>query len=208
MNAISVDSDSIYFLHRRFEFDLEWCEEKLKRIALAYLPFIAMYRPAGMILTVGSNTSRVITQFNQAWIKKDHNNWEGVAKSVGKIGISLLALHQTFFDSKKADLITTGSDLVQGAYHCSEIYQGNREGELLEELFQILSSLIYLCFLISGNLELLLILTLLQSSRYFCHSMVNLKNSFHIEASSKALLGILKLSISKEIYYKKLNNKQ
>ena len=195
MNYINYVNHSIYKSNtyfRRFDLDVTWCQEKVKRVALSILPFIAMYTPAGTALSIVSNGLRFVSHMSQAIDAEDKKTWKQVSIEVGKMALTALALCVSLLHFTTALFITTSIDILQGIYNTGQaLYQGEywKGGE---ELLQTSSS-VYLSFMICGALEAMLLFALLQTMTSLYQARGEIKDSHYIEAAGKIVMAILRL---------------
>lgn len=182
----SLYSPNTYF--RRFDFDLVFCPEKVQRIALAALPFIAMYGPAGKALSLASNSLRIVSHIDQAFTAETEGKWHQTAFAVGKVFFGVFALGVSLFHCTAGLAIMTGCDLLQGIDAALEAYRKN-DGDKFKELsLQTVLSFVYLSFMITGSLEIMVLFATLRLVSGLYEAKHEVVKGHYIEAFSKILL--------------------
>ena len=174
--------------HMRFDFAVEGLGEVSKRVAIAALPFIALYRPAGVVLSVGMNGTRAFSHLQKLFLAEESGTWREYISEGGKATLAILALAATVYGVAFALLITTSFDLIQTI---QSVCAGN--GDLIEEGLQGLSSACYLGFMLAGGLEAMLVFSLLQGLCSFYQAKNEFKEKRWIEVIAKIGLGFLRM---------------
>lgn len=123
MNYINCIAHSIFSSktdHRRYDLDLPLEalgeESKLRRIALATIPFVALYRPAGTAISWGMGSCRVISHLRLALDHEKRHEWKNVSKEVAQTALAVVSLASNILNMRVGQLVTSSADMTQGAY--------------------------------------------------------------------------------------------
>lgn len=179
--------------HRRYDIDLAAIKEQSKRVGLAVLPFVGLYRPIAPKLSIAMESCRLITHLHKAFEleQAEDKKWRAIGCEVGHAGLAALSLSTTVFHFSTSLLITTSFDLAQGVTS-TILHLKDHDDKAYEEALQALASGFYLAFLITGSLEAILLSTLMQAAicSYQAYKMKN-KEGSSLEAAAKiAMAGI------------------
>jgi hypothetical protein len=212
MNHINYFKHSLFTpdtYHRRYDLDIQekqedsdWLEYG-KRISLIALPWISLYRPAGTAISLSMGTFRVITHLNAAWglQQTEEGYWTRCGLEFLETSVAIVAVVGTIFVFKIGLYITTVFDLTQGLGRILQVYfaEGKTEEEkqllrqqLIDELLQTLSSFLYLAFMISGALELMLLFSFIQGAGSLYQSRNEFAKGRYLEGISKAGMGCVR----------------
>jgi hypothetical protein len=196
MNYVDYIRHALYTpdtYHRRFDFDLPPIGETAKRIALASLPFIGLYRPAGVVLSIGMGGARTFTHLQNSILAEGRAEWKLCALEAGKAALSALSLAVAVFHSASALFITTGFDGMQGL---AVAVQSLKEGEYSkagEEALQAAASAAYLTFMATGALEAMLLFALIQAAVSLYQAGREMKEGRYIEGVAKLGMAVIRL---------------
>lgn len=194
MNYLNYLNHSIFVpetYSRRYENDLGEqvaLSDLMKRVTLSALPFIALYRPAGFALSVGMGSCRVVSHLSSALSNQQSGQWSQVSYQLLLSGVAVAAVASTLFSLGVGLFVTTLIDTSQALLHAIDHAWAGDYDKALEELLQTLSSGLYLAFMATGALEVILLSTLMQGliSLYQAHQEI--QNGHYIEAGAKVLL--------------------
>lgn len=177
--------------HRRFDFDLDPLQEEIKQVALMALPLISLYRPAGFVLSLSMNGMRLFSHLKNGIEAGDQRDWIKSAVEAGKVVLTLLSLALLFTSFTPALFMTTGFDLFQSmASFYGKVTGPGQLAESIDEGLQMATSAIYLGFMATGMLELMVIFSLLQAITCFYQGYQK-QNWF--EVGVKLVLGSIRL---------------
>ena len=183
---------------RRYDLDLPadqsgW-KDVAKRTAVTVLPFIGLYRPAGAVLSLGMGSVRF---FSHLWGAKESENWKHCSIELIYGALAAISVASTLFSFPLGLAISTAFDVLQGAFNVYAYADDPRK--LVEELLQTLSSVLYLGFMVSGGLEMMLISTLAQTAVSFFQAQGEISEGKYLEAAGKIAFGCIRLAQAKEI---------
>ena len=182
--------------HRRYEND--WEEKKpleegslsdvMRRTALSSLPFIALYRPAGFVLSMGMGSCRVVSHLASALSNEQNGQWTQMGSQLLLATLAVASVASTVWSFGVGLAFTTLVDTAQGLLHAVQYgWQGNYD-KGFEELLQALSSGLYLGFMSTGALEVILLSTLIQGLTSLYQTRQEIGKGHYIEAGAKVLL--------------------
>ena len=202
MNYVNYANHTLYtpdLYHRRFDQDLPckdnepgW-ENQAKRVALAALPYISLYRPAGSILSLGMGAWRAISHFSAAFSSEAERDWKGVAVELFQTALAVLGVANTIFNFTFGLAITTSIDTIQGLINLCQLLSQGEYRKAAEESLQTLGTALYLGFMVSGTLELMLAFTLLQVATGLLQAQGDIANGRYLEAAAKMGMGFIRL---------------
>lgn len=185
-------------LWRNYTLDLEWCTGIAKRVFLAALPYIALYKPAGKVLSLVGNGSRLFSHLQKGIEEQSH--WKRVAWECAEVALAAIALGTVFFSFAAGTFISTASDLGHGIYHLGMACYKGDFAEAREEALQALIAGSYLGFMALGSLELLVVFAMLQSMTALYQSAKEFFQGNYIEAAAKLGLSALKSHSAREYF--------
>jgi hypothetical protein len=208
MNYVNYLKHTIYTpetYHRRFDLDLPnednepvW-KNQAKRIALASLPYVSLYRPAGTLLSAGMGSYRAISHISGALTSESLRDWKGVSVQLLHAALAVFSVASTLFNFTIGLAALTAMDTVQG---CITVGQSLIHGEYrkaTEEALQTSASAIYLSFMASGALELMVAFTAIQATICFCiQARGDLEQGRYLEAAAKIGMGVIRCRQTKE----------
>jgi len=181
---------------RNYTLDLEWCKGTAKRVFLAALPYIALYKPAGTVLSLVGNGSRLFSHLQKGI--EEQNNWKRVAWEGAEVALAAIALGTVFFSFAAGTFISTASDLGHGIYHLGMACYKGDFAEAREEALQALIAGSYLGFMAFGSLELLVAFAVLQAVTALYQAGGEIRQGRYIEAAAKIGLCCLKARSARE----------
>jgi len=202
MNYINYTKHTLYtpdLYHRRFDQDLAvkdtetaW-ENQAKRVALAALPYVSLYKPAGSILSAGMGAYRAISHLSAAFTSEGEGHWQTVSVELFHAALAVFSVASSVFNFTLGLAIQTSIETIQGLISlCHSLYQGEYR-KAAEETLQILSSALYLGFMISGSLEAMLAFALFQAVTSFVQAQGDFSKGKYLEAASKMGMGFIRL---------------
>ncbi len=194
MNYLDYARHAIYLpdtYYRRFDLDLEPARETITRVALASLPFVALYRPVSVALSLGMNGARTLTHLQNVLLSQDRRDWRACAIETGQASLAALSLAAALYTQATALFITTGWDALHGAgASCQSLWQGEYS-RAFEEALQAFGSAAYLSFMVTGALEAMVAFALFQSSVSLYQARHEIAQGRYFEGCAKfALAGV------------------
>ncbi len=179
-------------------------QAKLTRIALAVIPFIALYRPVGTAISLGTGTCRFIFHLRLVLIYQKKCEWRNVSKEFIQTILAVVCLSSSI--TKIGQLVTGSIDTMQGAYYTTYyVLQGNCH-KATEQALQMMTTSLYLTFLLIGSFEVILLSVLFQVVLHLCQIKDNIFKEHYIEAIAK--LGMVIIHLNQANIYKCLIQKR
>lgn len=124
------------------------------RIAIAVLPFFALYQPFGKLIAISTDGSRSYNSFKAAIAAYNSGNF---SKEVLKTTLAVIALSSSVFMHPLGLFITTFSDLIQ------DVNLSYENGEIFSSLnLKTLHTFLYLIVMMYGSLEIISLSLLIQ----------------------------------------------
>lgn len=168
-----------------------------KRVALIALPFIALYKPAGTALSLTMGGARTITTLSASIKSATKNEKLKALHYLILTTLAVIAVAATLFHFQLGLLITSFADAATSLYE-SCIHLKNKEYiKAIESLLQAAGSMLYLSFMISGSLELMLASILLQAATSLLQARLELKEGRIPEALAKIAFGAIRFHQAK-----------
>lgn len=157
----------------------------IARAFYAALPFIALHKPFGRIITLTMDSTRTVFSFSQLIEKKD-------SKAALKTIIAIAALAGTFFMHPLGLCIAALSDLIS---HLPEAIAQLQVGDL-QGLILILQQGLYLGTIVIGSVEIIAISLLLSMAIEIYRSRKEFQQGYLLESISHLLMSIVRCAQS------------
>jgi hypothetical protein len=197
MNYTDYIRHAIYLpdtYYRRYDLDLGVSQEALHRIALAALPFIGQYQPAGMALSLGMNGARTVSHLQNAISKQDRRDWRGSLFETGQASLAALSLATAVWHHPSALFITTGWDGLQGAASSGKALWLGEYSKACEEALQALASAAYLSFMATGAIEAMVAFALFQAAVSLYQARHEMNQGRYLEGCAKLAMAGLRMN--------------
>lgn len=181
--------------HRRYDLDLQGSENsKIRRIALTAIPFIALYRPAGIAISWGMGSCRVISHLQLIAAYQAKQEWKNVSKEVALTTLAVVSLASSILHIRIGQLLTSSIDTTQsGCYTTYYALTGNYY-KATEEALNTIISTFYLTFMLTGSLEVILLAVLFQAALHLYQIKDDLFKGHYIEATAKLAMTAIRLN--------------
>jgi len=180
--------------HRRFDLDLPKMQETVKRVALASLPFVSLYRPAGSVLSIGMHGLRSFSHLQSAIQAEGEKKWGGFAVETGQAALAVLSLATAVYHSTSALFITTGCDAFQGMASCGGSLWKGEYAKAFEEALQMLASAAYLSFMATGSLEMMVVFGVIHGALSLYQAQGELAEGRYLEGCAKLGLAAVRFN--------------
>lgn len=178
-----------FYYHREYENDFPVLIEKKeeeqswlnlsKRVVLTSLPFLSLYRPFSMPISLAMGSMRSITSIQQLF---QSENQPEFSCSLIQTTIAIIALAGTIFAHPIGMFVSTGNDLVMDVAHLvSHLREGAGEAAL-GDFLAIINNAFYLALFFHGGLELAVVSLALQMLNGLYHTQAEFKKDNYIEA--------------------------
>ena len=207
MNEINYVNHILYTpetYHRRFDLDVPEETNKesdqksgwgsyAKRIALAALPYISLYRPIGSTLSIGMGSCRTISHLSATIAAGQCSDWKSTSFELFQTTLAVLSVANTLYNFTLGLAISTTFEAVQGFANLGHaLYLGEyRRG--VEEALQTLSSALYLGFMATGTLEIMVGFALVQVVTSLLQAQDNIAHGRYLEAAANIGMGCIRL---------------
>ena len=184
------------YYQRKFESDIpkeseeEATTQKTKRAFLIALPFLGLYRPFSIMISLSMGMLRASTKVLELF---DSQNIPDGAFRAMQLGLAVLAIIGTIYNFTLGMLVTTGADLIQSLVACTDRLLRADHNLAFEEFLQFLSSTLYLGIMIYGSVEIVIASILLQSAVSFYQSSSQYSNSRIPESMAKFIMGMIRI---------------
>ena len=188
MNYVNYTDHVLYepdTYHRRFDLDLPESGELAIRVALVALPWISLYRPAGYFISIGMNFCRVIQHLYSAFLSKEEKVWWEYGVLLLQTAVAVVALVGSFFYFVIGLYLTTAADLCESFVRAGHCFYRGEWAKGLEEFAQALASALYLAFMVTGQLEMILAFACVQGLVSLYQARGEFEKGHYLEAISK-----------------------
>lgn len=185
------------FYLRNFEYDFPKLSrgqalEAAKRSALIALPIIALYRPAGGIISITMGGTRIATCLSQAIVSIHDKQALAAAGHLIHTAIAVSAFAGSLFNFQLGLLVSTVSDAGCSLNAARILLQRGEYDKAAQEILQSASSMLHLAIMFSGSMELALVSLLLQAATSLYQSVRELEQGRYPEFAVKFALGMIK----------------
>jgi endonuclease/exonuclease/phosphatase family metal-dependent hydrolase len=157
------------------------------RIFYAALPFIALQKPLGRIITLTTDSIKSFTSLSNLAKKKD-------TKELLKTIIAISALVSTIFMHPLGLCISTLQDLGCDIATLLNQFQMCSNQEILYSLLSITQHLFYLGTMIAGSLEIIALSMLINMAIEACRSKKEFQKGNLLEGASHLLMSLVRFS--------------
>jgi len=207
MNEINYVKHTLYTpetYHRRFDLDvpeetnIESGQESgwgsyATRIALAALPYISLYRPIGSTLSIGMGSCRTISHLSAAVAAGQNSEWKSTSFELFQTTLAVFSVANTLFNFTLGLAISTMLESVQGFANLGHALYLGEYRRAVEEALQTLSSALYLGFMATGTLEIMVGFALVQAVTSLLQAQGNIAHGRYLEAASNIGMGCIRL---------------
>ena len=166
--------------------------ELFKRVAVASIPFLCLYKPIGRTLTIAFDSTRAVICFVDlaALLSEAEKDTKKIAFALFRITISAAAIAGTVFKHPLGIAITTIHDILVNVKEIQEAINEKDTQKALENLFHLVNSSLYLTILLKGSSELIILSFLFQMTleSYQGYKELTKDDPRLIEGCSKLLL--------------------
>ncbi len=200
MSAVAASpqiSTPVYY-HREYENDLPKEEvensilDQCKRVSLVALPFISLYKPLSLPVSLGMGGLRIVTSLSQLISELQNGDISGTLYACLQTAIAVIALAGTILAHPLGMLITTVHDCAMDCFAMAKgIYVGDF-WEFAKGSGSLLNNVLYLALFAHGGLEIAIASLAMQIFMGVSHSINDLKEGNLLEAGGHFLMGIVR----------------
>lgn len=205
MNYINYLSHKVFeplYYQRRYENDLPKTQTKwidaTKRVALIALPFISLHKPIGQCISIGMGSIRSFSHLSDAIKAGYHKDFLSLTKHFVLTALAVTSVAGSFFKFEIGLLVTTAVDMGTSLTRAIQHLKQKEYSQAIEELFQAISSLIYLGILLNGSLEMTLASVLMQGILSLYQARSEWKQGRVPEAIAKIAMGMIRFNQGRE----------
>lgn len=182
---------------RNFEYDFpKICKgpvlETAKRSALIALPFIALYKPAGGVISIAMGGTRVITSLSQTIVSLQDKQALAAAGHLAHTALAVSAFAGSLLNFQLGLVISAVSDTGCSLHAATLALQQGEYDKAAQEILQSASSMLHLAIMFSGSMELTLASLFLQGAITLYQSVSELKQGRYPEFAAKFAMGMIK----------------
>ncbi|MBS0628925.1 MAG: hypothetical protein JSS30_01725 [Verrucomicrobia bacterium] len=179
------------YYHRQYENDLPPNEETAsytetaKRATHIALPFLSLYQPFGLVISLTMGSVRVVSTTSEVI--------SGDLLKIAQVALAMIALAGTLYHFTLGLYITTGADIITNLMQIVEALSQGEHQRAAEELMQVVSSLLYLAIMMTGSMEVVAVSLLVQAIVTFYQARQEIAKGRLPEAIAKTILGMVRL---------------
>ncbi|HSX03617.1 MAG TPA: hypothetical protein VLG76_02685 [Rhabdochlamydiaceae bacterium] len=201
MSVNKINSHEPIYYHREYTNDLKkskndqvektWVDDA-QRFALVALPFISLYKPLSLPLSLATGGLRVFSCTSQLLASIQKGDRKEIAYQSTQTAIAILALAGTVFAHPLGMLITTAHDiLIELSHLLTNLKEGKYEAAVLN-CANIVNNALYFSLFVHGGLEIAIASLAVQVIIGGYHSYDEFKQGHHLEAAGHLLMGIIR----------------
>jgi ankyrin repeat protein len=162
-----------------------------QRVANVALPFLAMYKPFGFAVGVGSGAMRVLANVSNLTTAVKNGDKKDITFQVIQTAIAVASIASTLIAHPVGMLITTVNDVALDAFHMIKFIKAGDYQKAAEKGFSILSNAVYLGVMLGGGIELSIASIALQILNGIYQSRTEFMKGNYLEAFGHvAMVGI------------------
>lgn len=180
--------------------NFETIQERALSITQLTLPFLCLYHPLGYSVSLAAGGGRVICHLSNTAMAIKKREWSESGKQMVHTLLAVLLLCSTYFEFKIGLFLSNGHDAILSSYSIIQDIIAKEYTKAGEETLQLTATLLYLSFMLTGTLEYLLALYLIQGaiSLYLCKKELYSKR--YPEAIACFAMGIVRFNQAKNCY--------
>ncbi len=158
MNSISLKIPD--YFHREYSNDINHKVEdstvlkQCKRMTLIALPFISLYKPAGMAISLGMGSCRALSDAVNLYGVTQVGTQQEILDQLLQTAVSITSIVCTILIQPLGMFVTTGQDLTIEAFALVNHVQKGEYGQAIESVAKIVNNTLYLCMFVGGGVEL------------------------------------------------------
>ncbi|MBX9743666.1 MAG: hypothetical protein K2X08_00460 [Chlamydiales bacterium] len=186
------------YYHREYSNDIDRPHEEssniYKRATLVALPFLSLYKPLSLPISLGMGATRVYTSANQLISDIQSGDCNKISFDVLQTTIAVIALASTIFAHPIGMIVTTSQDII---FELSDLLQslqkGDREASLMS-LTKIINNTFYLALICRGGLELSIVSFAMQAITLVISSRDEFKKDRILEGCGNLLMAAVRVN--------------
>jgi len=165
-----------------------------KRVTLVALPFLSLYKPLSLPISLGMGATRVYTSANQLISDIQSGDCKRISFDVLQTTIAVVALASTIFAHPIGMIVTTSQDII---FELSDLVQSLQRGDLeasLISLTKIINNAFYLALICRGGLELSIVSFAMQAITLVISSRDEFKKGHILEGCGNLLMAAVRVN--------------
>jgi|GEM_PF-2765614 len=183
------------YYHREYSNDIDPTYEEpsniYKRVALVALPFLSLYKPLSLPISLGMGGVRVITSINQ--LISGIQSGEKISFDLLQTTIAVIAFASTIFAHPIGMLVTTSQDIILELSNLSySLQNGDWEASFIS-ITKIINNAFYLALICRGGLELAIISLAMQAITLIVSSRSEFKKGHLLEVGGNLLMAAIRI---------------
>ncbi len=203
MNYVNYFKHQVFqpeIAYRRYDFDFPSIDSSdIKRVVDVALPFLSLYRPIGRVMSLGLGGARVFSHFHLALQHEKSAEWKKCAVDVSEMALAVLGVGLIFFHSTLGLFVVTSVDLGKGVVNVACFLKEKDYAKAIDEAIQVFASSLYLAFMATGALELMLVFTLVQASKSLYQARSEIAKGRYLEGFAKIVMMGIHLKQAKDV---------
>ncbi len=186
------------YSHREYSNDIDPRHETpldiFRRVTLVTLPFLSLYRPMSLPISLGMGAARVYTSGNQLISGIQGGDWKRILFDFVQTTIAVVALASAIFGHPIGMILTTSQDII---FELSNLVESLQKGDVvasLVSLIKILNNALYLALICRGGLELSIVSFSMQAITLVILSIDEFKKGHILEGCGNLLMGAVRVN--------------
>jgi hypothetical protein len=192
--------DEPVYYHREYKndasgpkFDETWIDQ-CKRVGFVALPFVSLYKPLSLPLSLAMGGLRTVTSVTTLIESINAGQAVNISLAVVQTGIAVIALASTLFAHPLGMVISTAHDLVIEVNHLIiNLASGNCDYEkAIGSCLGIINNALYLSLFLDGGLELAIASLAMQILIGLYHSVGEFSNGNYLEGGGHLVMAMVR----------------
>jgi len=137
-------------------------KERALHVTQIALPFFCLYQPLSHPISLITGGGRLVTHVCLAFTAIKEKKSLEFGKQSFQVAIAVFLFAATFFEFKVGLFVSNGYDTAMGIAHIAQYVHECKFAEASKESLQVLGSVLYLTFMLTGTLEYLMLMFVVQ----------------------------------------------
>lgn len=186
------------YYHREYSNDVDSSHQGslslCKRVTLAALPFLSLYKPLNLPISLAMGATRVVTSVHQLMGAIQSGDGKNISFDLLQTTIAVIALTSTIFAHPVGMIVTTSQDII---FELNDLLHALQNGDLeasITSLTKIINNALYLALICHGGLELSIVSLAMQSITLVVSARSEFKKGNLLEAFGNLLMAAVRIN--------------
>lgn len=203
-NSVTFDTQikEPFYYHREYKNDIPqqpsdngientWLNT-CKRVSIAALPFVSLYKPLSFPLSLGMGGMRAVTSFAQLMENIQIGKTQDIGFSLAQTGVAVVALAGTIFAHPLGMFICTVQDIAMETAQLIHHLHSGEHKKAMESCLNLINNSLYLALFSHGGLELSIASLAMQILIGLNHSYAEFAKGRCIEGTRHLLMSMVR----------------